>query len=352
MSSNPKIIGFFNNKGGVSKTTTCFNLGWGLAEKGNTVIMVDTDPQCNLTGMALEVDKGDLLPEDYRRLAESNLYDALKPALKSLGTKITTPTCKTVGNKDNLYLMAGSVKLSEVETQLATSMTMGSIFPAAQNVPGSFSKIYDLIGEKYNADYILLDMSPSLGALNQVNFLNSDYFIVPMAPDIFSVMAIQSLSEVIPAWAEWADRINKLDLFNDNDLIYPFEPRVPKFLGTVVQKYNLRKGLPSHSFSSYFDYLDSATNDIFAPALNEAGLLLDQQVYEDNADGHNIYRITQIPNFNSLIARAQETRKPVFTLEAQDLNTTGAPQQNQLDKIQDFREIFDNFSEKIIRMTA
>jgi cellulose biosynthesis protein BcsQ len=46
-----KVIALFNNKGGVSKTTTCFNLGWMLAEHGKTVIMVDADPQCNLTGL-------------------------------------------------------------------------------------------------------------------------------------------------------------------------------------------------------------------------------------------------------------------------------------------------------------
>lgn len=48
-----KKIALFNHKGGVSKTTTTFNLGWKLAEKGKKVIIVDADPQCNLTGMVL-----------------------------------------------------------------------------------------------------------------------------------------------------------------------------------------------------------------------------------------------------------------------------------------------------------
>ncbi len=47
------IISFFNHKGGVSKTTTTFNLGWALAEEGRKVLIVDGDPQCNLTGTVL-----------------------------------------------------------------------------------------------------------------------------------------------------------------------------------------------------------------------------------------------------------------------------------------------------------
>ncbi len=48
-----KQIALFNHKGGVGKTTTTFNLGWMLGNKGKKVIIVDSDPQCNLTGMVL-----------------------------------------------------------------------------------------------------------------------------------------------------------------------------------------------------------------------------------------------------------------------------------------------------------
>lgn len=50
-----KVIAMFNNKGGVSKTTTTFNLGWMLAARGHRVVMADADPQCNLTGMVLDL---------------------------------------------------------------------------------------------------------------------------------------------------------------------------------------------------------------------------------------------------------------------------------------------------------
>lgn len=60
-----KTIALFNNKGGVSKTTTTFHLGWKLAEKGYKTLIVDTDPQCNLTGLCLNTDKGNKLENFY-----------------------------------------------------------------------------------------------------------------------------------------------------------------------------------------------------------------------------------------------------------------------------------------------
>lgn len=73
-----KIIALFNNKGGVSKTTTTFHLGWKLAEKGYKTLIVDTDPQCNLTGLCLNTDKNNKLDNFYKE-NKNNLKDSLSP---------------------------------------------------------------------------------------------------------------------------------------------------------------------------------------------------------------------------------------------------------------------------------
>ena len=77
-----KTIALFNHKGGVSKTTTTFNLGWMLAEKGYRVVMVDADPQCNLTGLVADYQSGDL-SSFYQDHPEQNMYDALAPAFQA-----------------------------------------------------------------------------------------------------------------------------------------------------------------------------------------------------------------------------------------------------------------------------
>jgi hypothetical protein len=68
-----KLISFFNHKGGVSKTTTTFNLGWALAETGKRVLIVDGDPQCNLTGTALGLNDDDAFEDFYNQNAQANV---------------------------------------------------------------------------------------------------------------------------------------------------------------------------------------------------------------------------------------------------------------------------------------
>lgn len=343
-----KVIAFFNNKGGVSKTTTCFNLGWMLAKFGKKVVMIDADPQCNLTGMSLEVQPGEMLPNAYRSFEKANLYTALLPALKSTGEVIKAPECVPVAGVDNLKLLPGNVRLAEVETQLATAMNVGSMMPAMQNVPGSFDHLFSLISEENKADYILIDLSPSLGALNQVNLLNSDFFIVPMLPDVFSVMAVDSLSTALPGWIQWAKRVKNAGLFNDPDLIYPFEPREPKFLGTILQRFKLRSGKPTKSFDTYFKSLEEAIENIFIPAMEKNGLLLDKEIYKEHAPD---YRLANIQDFNSLIATAQQEGKPVFELSEPDLHTGGQARKNQINTIKEYENIFKDLAKKVIGLT-
>ncbi|BCN43452.1 ParA family protein [Prescottella equi] len=349
MPQKSKTIAFFNNKGGVSKTTTCFHVGWKLSQLGKRVILVDADPQCNLTGLSLEVSDGGALPDSYQQYESSNLHSSLLPVMKSTGTKIEAPECRAISGNDRLRLLPGSVKMAEVETQLATAMSMGSMMPAMQNVPGSFFELYKMASERYNADYVLVDMSPSLGAINQINFLNADYFIVPMMPDIFSVMAVDSLAGSIPRWMDWAKRVRQLGMFDDEDIVYSFTPKDPKFLGTVVQKYRPRNGMPSKSFEVYFKHLDQAVQDVLIPSISKIGLTLPEEIYVENT---NSYKLAEIPDFNSLIAASQERHKPVYELAESDLTTSGAAAEGQLAKVTQFDQLFTQFSERIIQMTS
>lgn len=343
MRTNP-IISFFNNKGGVSKTTTCFNLGWKLSKQGHKVVIVDADPQCNLTGLAMGVNGSDMSAVDYRSFAEVNLYDSLLPAMKSMGRKVEAPDLRTVAGNDSLLLLPGSVQLAEVETQLATALGMGSMLPAMQNVPGSFGELYKLIISKYQADFLLIDMSPSLGAINQINLLNSDYFIVPMIPDIFSVMALDSLTTTVPGWVQWAQRVDQLKMFSDQDMLYRFEPKKPKFLGHVIQRYRPRNGMPTRTFQEYFELLDNSVANHFIPEMKKDGMILSDEARLLHADN---YRLAEIPDFNSLIAASQSKNKPVFELALEDLSTQGAAAEGQMEKVEEFDSIFDEFASRV-----
>jgi cellulose biosynthesis protein BcsQ len=341
-------IAFFNNKGGVSKTTTCFNVGWMLAERGHKVVMVDADPQCNLTGMVLDLREENSLDTFYRENPERNLKDALEPAFASRPKPLQPVNCVEVAEREGLYLIPGHVGLAEDEVSLGIAQQLSESVQTLRNLPGSFHHLFAITAAQYDADFVLTDLSPGLGSINQNLVTTADFFIVPASPDVFSVMAIESLSRVLPRWATWARGAAQLDALAEAD--YPFpEPRL-KFMGTIVQRYRLRKGAPTEAFSTYFTELDRAIQDTLIPSLTKANLLLAADAYR--SAGLDGYMLASIPDFNTLIANSQQARKPVFTLTREDIGTRGRVWETISENINSFRVIFTQLAERIESLTG
>lgn len=341
-------IAMFNNKGGVSKTTTCFNLGWMLAELGHKVLLVDADPQCNLTGMVLDLSEEDALAKFYEANPKRNIKEALEPAFQSRPKPLEPVDCLVVEGQPNLFLIPGHVGLAEDEVSLGIAQQLSESLQALKNLPGSFRHLFDITAEKYKADYILIDLSPGLGSINQNLVMTSDFFAVPASPDVFSVMAMESLARVLPRWAAWARSASQLEALSDAD--YPFPEPTLKFLGTIVQRYRLKSGAPTEAFREYFDDLDRAIDDILIPALRKAGLMLDDAAYEA-AGVAGSTRLASIPDFNSLIANSQKARKPVFSLTQADIRRSGFVWDTQKSNIDSFREIFSELAERVEKLT-
>lgn len=342
-------IAFFNNKGGVSKTTTCFNVGWMLAERGHSVLMVDADPQCNLTGMVLDLRAEDALERFYKENPQQNLKDALEPAFASRPKPLQPVKCVEVEGREGLFLIPGHVGLAEDEVSLGIAQQLSESVQALKNLPGSFRHLFDITATAYEVDYVLLDLSPGLGSINQNLVTTADYVAVPASPDVFSVMAIQSLSRVLPRWVAWARSAAQLEALRGAD--YPFPEPTLRFLGTIVQRYRLKGGEPTEAFRNYFDQLDIAIDDILIPALTKADLLLDPGRYRE-AGLEGSLRLASIPDFNTLIATSQQSRKPVFTLTQEDVRRRGYVWATQKASIANFRIIFEDLAERIETLTA
>lgn len=339
-----KTIAFFNNKGGVSKTTTCFNLGWKLAARGHTVVMVDADPQCNLSGMVLDLAGEDGLDQFYLANPERNLKDALEPAFSSRPKALEPVDCVEVPGQERLYLIPGHVGLAEDEVSLGIAQQLSESVQALKNLPGSFHHLFGITADKYEADFVLLDLSPGLGSINQNLVATADFFVVPASPDVFSVMAIDSLARVVPRWVKWAENASQLDALAEAD--YPFpRPRL-KFLGMVVQRYRLKGGEPTEAFRRYFDELDSAVDGALIPAFKDAGLLLPNEAYE-GAGLEGSLRLASISDFNTLIANSQQARKPVFALTQDDVNRRGFVWQTQKANIENFEQAFNDLAGRV-----
>jgi cellulose biosynthesis protein BcsQ len=342
-------IAMFNNKGGVSKTTTCFNLGWMLAEKGHRVVMVDADPQCNLTGMVLDLSGEDALDEFYRLNPGRNLKDALEPAFKSKPVELKAVDCFEVPDRDGLLLIPGHIALAEDETSLGIAQQLSESLQGLRNLPGSFSHLFKLTAAAYNADYVLVDLSPGLGAINQNLVATSDHFIVPCSPDVFSVMAIESLARVVPRWVSWASRASQLEVLVEADYRFPVPDLT--FLGVVIQRFRLKSGKPTTAFKAYVDKLNDSINKVLVPSFARAGLLLDPATYE-RANMSDQYVLSEISDFNTLIAHSQQKRKPVFALTQEDVGRAGRMWENQRSSIENFRTTFESLAARVISLTS
>jgi restriction endonuclease S subunit/cellulose biosynthesis protein BcsQ len=342
-----KVIALFNHKGGVSKTTTTFNLGWMLAEKGKRVVMVDTDPQCNLTGLIL----GESLDEFYINNPTRNIYAALAPAFLSQPREIIAVDCVEVPGRPGLLLLPGHVNLSSYEVTLGIAQELHGSIQTLQNLPGSFNFLMTKIAEASNADFVLIDMSPSLGSINQNVLASSDGFLVPTSPDYFSLMAIDSLSEVLPRWADWARRAHSNETLRT--AAYPFRELHLKFLGTIVQNFRPRLGDATVGFQSWIDKIDDAVRERLFPELRKCLLTLPEQAYTEAGNSSpESYCLARIPNFNTLAATSQSHRTPVFALTDQMLGHVGTVLEQDRAKRNQFHELFSLIAERVIDLTA
>ncbi|MBL7190257.1 AAA family ATPase [bacterium] len=340
-------IALFNHKGGVSKTTTTFNLGWMLAEKGKRVIIVDTDPQCNLTGMVLGLRNQDDLDNFYRDHPDRNIYSQLLPVFESGITPLKPVECIEVEGNKNLLMLPGHINFSEYDVTLGIAQELSSSISALRNIPGSISHLIEITAEHHNADYVLIDMSPSLSAINHNLLMSSHYFIIPTNPDVYSTMAISSLSRVIRRWCDWTEKVSQLKVYQD--AIYPFPSFNLKFLGAIIQKYRLRMGKPTTGFGKWFDEIKKALKDKLIPVLSEKKMLLDKAIYSE-AGIKDDYILSEIPDFNTLIACSQEESTLVFALTDAQIEHVGIVLKNLRKNVEEYRKIFNSISDSIIRM--
>lgn len=337
-------IAIFNHKGGVSKTTTVFNLGWMLAEQGKKVLMVDSDPQCNLTGMVLGFQGADELEAFYETQGRNTLRSGLIPAFEAQPKSIEAVETVAVENRPGLHLLAGDLRLAELEVTLGIAQELSGAIQTLQNIPGSLNFLIDKTATEIGVDYTLIDMSPGLGAINQNLVAISNYLLLPTSPDIFSVMAIDSLARVIPRWRDWAGQAAEMPVLRD--AAYPFPEPNLRILGTVIQKFRPRKGRPASAFQRWIDQINEAVKGRLYPALSNKGMLLPPAVYGENGVSDNL-NLAMIADFNSLISRSQEHSTPVFALTEEQLAAAGDVLENFATSRDSFYRDFSDLASRV-----
>lgn len=355
------ICTLYNHKGGVSKTTTTFNLGHALAETGHKVLLIDADPQCNLTELFMGPIL-DSLDEEFQRSGKTNeepgttILEALNQRISGARSNVDVDNIELVASPytDNLYLFKGDVGLSTAEDDFSQAHTQRN--SGMMHFKFLYVAVYDMIkrlGELHNVDYVLIDVGPSAGALTRTFFLACDAFFVPVSPDRFNTQAIGSLSVIIEKWMK-----EHKEVVNDyRALGLPVSEGRPLFLGSIVQNYKISRGGRARTgFEMWMERLPQRIEKDLVPVLkkysDEKRNLL--QVCEE----FNDTQATKIPDFSSLITLMHECSKPIFGFSQEDTakissngyKYTGTVWEETQRRMNEWRESFRALEDRLVRV--
>ncbi len=340
--AQPQIIILYCHKGGVSKTTTTFNLGWKLSEMGKKVMLVDADPQCNLTGMMMSFEGLGDMKDFYEKKDNSDIFSDVKDYFLS-GSDRVGSLKPTSTKQENLWLIAGNIDLGMAESQIQLGLKTWQGIPRLVTLPGLYPKLIRDLANDRELDYVLVDTAPSLSALNQCLFMGSDHFIIPTSPDYYSAQAIESMVRFLPGWKKDIEPFRNGTAHDEPMGRFKFPSQPPQFLGYIVQNYRIRSGQPGAAFRDWIDKIDNKVRSTFVPAMKEAGLC--------DSRRHD-YRIGMFSDFNSLIAMSQEHGKPIFALTDEEIGSWGAALETQKDSRDKFNKDFGNLAEEVITLTS
>lgn len=295
-----KTIAFFNNKGGVGKTTLVYHFSYMLAESGYKCLAVDLDPQANLTSMFLSDER---LADVYENENERpTILDAVKPLDRGIGD-IKPATIHKIS--ENIGLLAGDLELSMFEDKLSENWgKCNDGDEAAFRIISSFYRVIDEAGSRINADYCVIDIGPNFGAINRATLIAADYVVVPMAADLFSLQGLKNLGSRLEKWRkEWNKRKSENP---DKDLKLPNSAIKP--LGYVIMQHGIKESRPVKSYLKWANRIPR----VFVEAVLNGQLIEDKTVEEDENC------LSLLKHYHSLIPMAMESRKPIFLLKPSD----------------------------------
>lgn len=313
-----KTITFFNNKGGVGKTTTVYHTAWMLSELGYKTIAVDLDPQSNLTSMFLTDER---LESVYENNEPITILDALTPIVN--GDQAVPVHIEKI--KDNLGLILGNLALSTFEDTLSDAWLKclnSEIY--SFRITSIFKTVLEEAAQRFDADIILLDVGPNLGAINRAVTISSDYIITPVASDLFSLQGIKNLGTTLRNWKrQWVQR---KDLRPNNlTLSIPENNAIP--VGYIVMQYSAKESKPVQSYLRWANRIPGIYNEFVLGISN-----IEVSVEND------INCIALLKHYRSLAPMSMEARKPIFLLKPAD-GAIGAHVYAVQKSYDDFREL-------------
>lgn len=295
-----KTLAFFNNKGGVGKTTLAYHIAWMLADLGRRVLVVDLDPQANMTSM--------FLPE--RRLEQiwdpdvssgQSLMGALEPLISGTGD-LKEPHVERINGR--LYLVPGDLLLSGYEAELSEAWgnCLDRRQPAFRHT-SAFHRIAEMASIRTQAEIVIMDVGPNFGAINRAALISATHVLVPLAPDLFSLQGLRNLGPTLRQWREeWADRKSRNPV---PSLSLPTGDLTP--IGYAILQFGVRDNRPVKAYDRWVAKIpDTYHRSVVGDGGTKASFEADPSC------------LGMVKHYRSLVPLAMEARKPIFHLKASD----------------------------------
>ncbi len=323
-----KTIVFFNNKGGVGKTSLVYHLAWMFAELGKSTVAIDLDPQANLTAMFLTEDQ---LEQLWKSGRANTVFECVQPLIKGIGD-VATPHLQTLTSK--LSLIAGDLRLSKFEDALSERWPKAlDGDEAAFRTLVAFARIIGSGASQATADVVLMDVGPNLGAINRSALLAAKDIVIPLGPDLYSLQGLQNLGPTLREWkVGWRKRIDAAPSLNFKLPSGPMHAA-----GYVVMQFGMRDRRPVKAYQRWMDKIPSTYREAILQALPEVSLTVQ----------NDPMNFASLKHYQSLMPLAMEAHKPMFFLKAAD-GAIGA----HADAVKRCFEDFQQLAERISKATS
>ncbi|WP_343591549.1 ParA family protein [Paracidovorax wautersii] len=331
-----KSIAFFNNKGGVGKTTLLCNLAAYVSKhSGKRVLVIDADPQSNATSYLLPDDEIEEILEDRNAINLDRYYDTIADGIGFP----TDPPARVASARFGVDLVPGNPRFALREDLLSGDWN-DALIGSGRGLSTTFAFRHLLHQVSADYDLVFVDMGPSLGAINRSILLSVDYFLTPMSVDLFSLMAIDNILTSLKKWRD--DLALALEQYRKKQggRDYSVDGRSicwnARFLGYVMQQYRAKSVAGKRQAVKSFETLLQR----FGPELAE----LEGEFGVGDAESADLGRI---PSLASLVPLSQLAHAPIFDLATSD-GVVGA----HFAAVDDASELYGEISKRFFQRLA
>lgn len=303
-------VAFFNNKGGVGKTTLACNFAAFVARGGQRVLVLDLDPQCNSTQLALTDEEWSRIYEDVDSSDSKTIMGPLTPIRSGDSTVDVSSLPIVFAERFGIDVLPGHPSLSIIEDNLGTSWSeFGSGNAGGARRTAWLRALRDQVDGSY--DVIVVDASPSLGAINRTALIGADHFVTPVSADLFSLYALDNIATWLHRWL----RIYS----NARNAAVP-ELETTGYISLLPEELPIRTGFVGYTIQQYVSRASGgevrrvkAYDQHRAEIPQHARRLVELSRYP----GEQL-ELGTIPNMFSMIPLAQSVHAPIMSLTTAD----------------------------------